>query len=64
MNELKQQLGNEEIKSININTMPVLHRFMKGEEYLGNIAIRIPQENTDNPMYLILHFNHDSPFTG
>ena len=60
--ELERFMDEEEIRTLDLEDMPLLERLLKNKDYLGNIAFKI--DRGGKPLYLILHFKNDSPFTG
>lgn len=60
--ELERYMDDQEIRTLDLEDMPLLEGLLENKDYLGNIAFKIDLRG--KPLYLILHFKNDSPFTG
>ena len=60
MKELAAYMKDEDIKSLSLNVLPDVKRFLKAEEYPVSTVIRF--KGDVSPVYIILHFNTDSQF--
>lgn len=60
--ELDRYMDDEDIRALVLDEMPLLEGLLKNKDYLGNIGFKIGKGS--KPLYLILHFKNDSPFTG